>query len=605
MLTCPTEVAPNRRVRQAVPVPKGEQRATAPLQRALVQVAVISLLGVVGTAALLEAGPLGDVILVHGYPLLAALYTGAGLVAWSRRPDNGLGPLLTLAGTAWLLAGLQNTGVPVVIAAGLVVSSVPIAMVVHLLHAYPSGRLEGAASTWTVVTAYATAIVLQVPQWAFLPSGPPFDLLTISARPDLAQAGYRAQVALGAVVVLVTVVVLLRRLRDFSTGHRRVLAPLLAYGCLAVMTPALSANFLRPVVGLYPGFTVELVVLAGVPVLFLVAVLRGGFRATGRLSELVTSAASSSAPRELERALATTLGDPSVALLPWSSDRAAYVDAGGAVAELPESGTTRAVVHVSVADRAVGAVVYDPVLNPDPAPVVAAGRVAAIALDRDHLLDEVAASRSALLEASARVLDSGDRERRRIARDLHDGLQVSLVRLSMQAHQLSQDPVDGGTQGLAVRMAADVDAAAAALRSFVDGVMPAPLVERGLEAAVQELAYGLPVRITVRATDVAHPLPPPVESTAYFVVAEALTNVVKHSGATRVEVELVQQVDELRIEVSDDGAGQVASASVSTGARAGSGLAGLQDRIDLLGGSLAVSSGATGTRLSAVLPCGW
>jgi signal transduction histidine kinase len=558
------------------------------------------VLGLAGACALLDAGPLGDVVLVYGYPLLAALYTVAGLVAWWRRPDNGFGPLLTLAGTAWLAAGLQNTGVPVIIAVGLVVSSVPLAMVVHLMHAYPGGRLHGAASTWTVVTAYVTALALQVPQWAFLPAGPPYDLLTVSARPDLALLGYRVQVALGAGVVVVTVWVLLRRLRDYGSEHRRVLAPLLAYGCLAVMTPSLSANFLRPVVGVYAGFTVELVVLAGVPVLFLLAVVRGGFLATGQLSELVTSAASSSGPRDLERALAATLGDPSAALLRWSPEQQSFVDAAGAVEALPASGTTRAVVRVAVGEREVGAVVYDPALNPDPEPVVAAGRVAAIALDRDHLLSEVAASRLALQEASSRLLGSADQERRRIARDLHDGLQVALVRLSMQAHQLSQDPGGSGSEGLAARMAGDVDAAAAALRAFVDGVMPAPLVERGLEAAVQELAYGLPVRIQVTARDLAHPLPPPVESTAYFVVSEALANVVKHSGARRAEVDLVQEADVLLIEVSDDGGGRAAA----DGARPGSGLDGLQDRLAVLGGSLTVTIGTTGTRLRAVLPCG-
>jgi signal transduction histidine kinase len=501
----------------------------------------------------------------------------------------------------WLLAGLQNTGVPLVIAVGLVVSSVPIAMVVHVMHAYPGGRLEGTTSTWTVLAAYAAAVVLQAPQWAFLPAGPPYDLLTVGARPDLALLGYRAQVAVGAAVVVVTVWLLLRRLRDYGSGHRRVLAPVLAYGVLAVMTPSLSANFLRPAIGLYPGFAVELTILTGVPVMFLVAVVRGGFVATGRLSELVSSAVSSSGSRELERALAATLGDPSVVLLRWSADQEVHVDADGSVALLPTSGTTRAVVRVSIGDREVGAVVYDPALNPDPEPVVAAGRVAAIALDREHLLQDVAASRVALQEASSRLLEGADRERRRIARDLHDGLQVALVRLSMQAHQLSQDPVVGGTPGLAASMAADVDAAAAAQRSFVDGVMPAPLVERGLEAAVKELAHGLPVRVRISAQDLT-PLPPPVESTAYFVVAEALTNVVKHSGARRVEVELRQEAGTLSVVVSDDGAGGATAVAPRSGSA--SGLDGLQDRLAVLGGSLVVTSGASGTRLRAVLPCG-
>lgn len=128
--------------------------------------------------------------------------------------------------------------------------------------------------------------------------------------------------------------------------------------------------------------------------------------------------------------------------------------------------------------------------------------------------------------------------------------------------------------------------------------MPAPLVERGLAAAVQELAYDLPVRTTLDVDGVPARLPARVEMTAYFCVAEALTNVIKHASASAVEVSLHLERDVLSIDVVDDGRG---------GARAdgpGSGLRGLRDRLDVLGGRLTVDSGAAGTRLRAVLPCG-
>lgn len=221
----------------------------ASLHVALMQLASMMLLACAGTSVLLDQGPLGDVVLIHGYPLIAVLYSAAGIIAWWRRPENRLGALMTVAGATWLVAGLQNTGVPLLIAAGLVVSSVPLAVVVHLMHAYPSGRLSGSASRWAVGVAYAAALLLQVPQWAFTPTGPPFDLLTISPRADLALAGYRAQVAVCAAVVVVTAYLLVLRLRTFGTGHRRLLSPLLAYGVLAVVTPPLSVNFLRPVGG--------------------------------------------------------------------------------------------------------------------------------------------------------------------------------------------------------------------------------------------------------------------------------------------------------------------------------------------------------------------
>jgi signal transduction histidine kinase len=167
----------------------------------------------------------------------------------------------------------------------------------------------------------------------------------------------------------------------------------------------------------------------------------------------------------------------------------------------------------------------------------------------------------------------------------------------MKAHRLAQEFSDEANRELARELAADVDAAAAALRALVHGVMPAPLVERGLAAAVQELAHALPVRARLDVRDVPARLPEPVESTAYFVVAEALANVVKHAEAERVDVRLRVADEVLRIDIEDDGQG---------GARVdgeGSGLSGLRDRLNVLGGTLAVTSGGSGTRLSAMVPC--
>jgi signal transduction histidine kinase len=241
--------------------------------------------------------------------------------------------------------------------------------------------------------------------------------------------------------------------------------------------------------------------------------------------------------------------------------------------------------------------VYDPRLGTDPAAVAAVGRVIAIAMDRERLAAEVTASRAALREASSRLLDDTDRERRRIVRDLHDGLQVTLVRLSMQVGRLAQEPHAAPAGALVARLATEVDDAATALRALVHGVMPAPLVERGLTAAVQELAYDLPVRARLDLDELPERLPAAVESTAYFIVAEALTNVVKHAGATEVAVVLRRSGDSLRIDVLDDGQGGARPDAVGTG------LAGLQDRVDVSGGTLRVDSGPAGTALQAVLPC--
>ncbi len=571
-----------------------------PLQLALGLLAAVLVSSVATVVALIHAGPRGGIALAYAFPALAALYAAAGLFAWWRRPANRLGALLVCGGGAVLAASLAHTDVPALIAAGTITATLPLAVVVHLLHASHGGRLRGRVSRATVPLAYFVSIVLQAPLWAFTPVPPPYDVVLVSPRPELALVGSRVQQVAGVLVVAMTVWVLVRRLREYDATQRRMLAPLCGYGVLAVLAIPISANVLGPLFGLVDQVVaIQLAALAGVPLGFLLVVLRGGFVRTGELSAFVTSAASSSGSRrELEEAVASTLGDPSAMLLHWSPAQGGYVDTAGAVVSLPADGDRRTAVYVAVGDEPLAAVLYDAELDTDPAAVAAVGRVAAIAIDRERLAREASESRRALRDASSRLLNDSDRERRRIAQDLHDGLQVSLVRLSMQAHRLAQDAPSAASGALAARLAVEVDEAASAVRAIVHGVMPAPLVERGLAAAVQELAYDLPVRTTLDLEGIPARLPAPVESTAYFVTAEALTNVIKHANARSVDLCLRLERDVLSIDISDDGRGGVRSDS------SGSGLCGLRDRLEVLGGTLTVTSGATGTRVQAELPCG-
>lgn len=570
-----------------------------PLRRALVLLAALLAGSTAAVVLLVRDGPLSGVPVAYGFPATGALYAATGLLAWWRRPGNRLGALLVWAGALWLVASLANTAVPLLIAAGTVAAVLPVSVLLHLLHASPGGQVRGALSRSTVVAGYATGLVLQAPLWAFVAQPPPYDLLAVADRPDLAQAGYRVQQVVGTVVVALTVLVLLRRLREQQPAQRRLLAPLFLYGVVAVVAAPLVANVLMPLLDLGPEPTaaLQLALVGTVPLGLLAVVLRGGFARTAELDAFVTSIASSSdAERDLDDAVAATLGDPSARLLRWSDGTGGYVGADGRPVELPGPGAGQDAVQVEVGGQRLGAVLYDPQLGTDPAAVAAVGRVAAIALDRERLLREAADSRRALQEASTRLLDDTDLGRRQLARDLHDGLQGALVRLGVQAHRLAQEQPGPGTAELAARHAADVDAAAATLRAVVDGVLPPPLVERGLAAAVQELAYDLPVRAALEVHDVPARLPPTVETTAYFIVAEALTNVVKHAGARTVGLSLRVAEEVLTIDVRDDGRGGVRGVS-------GTGLRSLRDRVDVLGGSLVVESDDDGTRLRAALPC--
>ncbi|HEY5419169.1 MAG TPA: sensor histidine kinase [Marmoricola sp.] len=187
---------------------------------------------------------------------------------------------------------------------------------------------------------------------------------------------------------------------------------------------------------------------------------------------------------------------------------------------------------------------------------------------------------------------------RRLERDIHDGPQQRLVRLQMDlgraGKQLDQDPRQAKlTIDAAMQQARDT---VAELRSLSRGIAPPVLVDRGLVAALQEAFARAP--FPVHATiDVPGPLPPHVETTVYFVVSEALTNVAKHSGAGRVEVGVVQVGRRLRVAVTDDGAG---GAQVGKG----HGLAGLEQRVRAADGTLEITSPAGGpTSLRADLAC--
>jgi signal transduction histidine kinase len=572
------------------------------LRLALVVLGAVALaLGAIEIAVFAEdpGGPVWALVAV-GW-----VYVAAGLVAWSRRPSNRIGALLVGGGFAWLAASLGNTSAPVLAACGAVLATAPLAVVVHLLHAFPSGRLSTAASRTIVGVGWFVALVLQAPLYLFTTRYAPNDLLTLVERPDLAAAGTTVQQWAGAVVMVTTTVALAGRLRRADAVRQRVLAPLFSYGILAVLFIPISSTLLTPWLGLAPATraVLQLIVLAGVPVAFALGMLRGGFARTGELEELGAWLGTTGAHRaDLAAALARTLGDGSLRLVFWGGDR--YLDAQGAPAPLPAAGSGQATVEIELAGRRVGAIVYDAMLIADEDLVRTAGRVVALAVDHERLTAQLRASEDELRLSRSRIVEAGDRERRRIARNLHDGLQVRLVLLAMDAQQVAKDPAaPAATQLAATTLRTGIDDAAAELRALVHAVMPAPLIERGLSAATEDLVdrVTMPTRLQLDVVDGV--LPAAVESTAYFVVAEGLANALKYAGARELAVRLSHADGWLVVEVHDDGVGGAVVGGGPGGG--GSGLRGLADRVDTLGGRMrVVSPPGRGTRLVAELPCG-
>jgi signal transduction histidine kinase len=251
------------------------------------------------------------------------------------------------------------------------------------------------------------------------------------------------------------------------------------------------------------------------------------------------------------------------------------------------------------------------------APVVAGGRtwglvlvasVGSLGNDAEHRLAgfaelvalalESAEARAELNASRVRILEAGVTERRRLERNLHDGAQQRLVALAVQLRVLEKRLGDPEAAIAMLRGAAyELEQALAELRELARGLHPAVLADRGLAPALETLASRSPLPVSVEGVPDVR-LAEPLEAAIYFVVAESLTNAVKHAEATELRVSMRAEPDELRVEISDDGRGG-ADPSTSNG----TGLRGLADRVEALGGRLAVESApGTGTIVRAVLP---
>ena len=308
---------------------------------------------------------------------------------------------------------------------------------------------------------------------------------------------------------------------------------------------------------------------------------------------LAPRAAPSGPVREL---LAESLGDRSVAIAYWLPDREAFVDEAGHPVALPEPGSGRAWTAVEQDGRRVAAIVHDAALDTSPELVEAAAAASSLAIDNERLKADLRARVEDLRVSRLRIVEAADEARRRIERDLHDGAQQQLLALALELRVLRSsisDPEAGPlVDGLAVRL----EAALSDLRELARGIHPAILTRSGLDPAIAALADRSPLPVEVQSA-IDGRLAPAVEAAAYFVVAEALTNVARYADAAQARVELSGDGNGgIVVVVADDGVG-------GADPSAGSGLRGLQDRLAVVDGVLSIDSPpGAGTRLEATIP---
>jgi signal transduction histidine kinase len=421
-------------------------------------------------------------------------------------------------------------------------------------------------------------------------------LLAIESRSFYDVVTY-IQTIVGVVGMLGIAAVLAHRYRTAAPASKRVLGPVYLAG---LVTMALLSISLTADVTSWPDGAAEDVIdvlamaaLAAVPVAFVGALLRVRLVAGGGVSQLVRNVGTAS---DLRALIADALGDSSVQLAFWLPERGHYVDAEGRDVTLPEPGSGRSATVIDHDGRRVAAIVHDPTLDDARDLVQGAGAAIALALDNQRLNAELRARVEELRASRTRIVEAGIAERRRLERDLHDGAQQRLVALRL-ALRLARDRTAKDPDGAAELLdsaSSELDEALAELRELARGIHPAVLTDRGLGPALEALATRAPLPVTVEAS--ASDLPPAIESATYFLVAEALTNVAKYAEATSAHVTVARENGAALVEISDDGIGGADPA-------AGTGLAGLVDRIAALDGTLEVDSPAgEGTTIRAAIP---
>jgi len=559
---------------------------------------------------------------IDGHKLSAAKaffqYGGAvvaltiGVLVWRRRPESRTGVLLTALPLSVVLADLWPVFPRSVLAVtiGVAATWLQAAIIGHVVLSYPTGRLNTRLDRVMVAGAYLFAAAYAVPLLFFYdpqtPHGRDLYECVVCAIPYTHVGWYdvtRTRDVLDWVLfglAFVFLALLVRKLARASRLGRRVVLPLAAAGFFVAVEFAVQYGLYgEPVDSFHSSAWFWVITAAGLAVpLALAAGLLWGRTARSAVADLVV---------ELEHvpggsvrdALAKAVGDPSLELGLWLPEQRIFVDPAGNTFELPLSSPERAVTTLGPADDPVAVLVHDPALLEQRALLDAAGAAARLALENERLQAELRRQLDEVQESRGRIVQAGDDERRRLERNLHDGAQQRLLGLGL-ALQLVRSHLGGEPEAAAELLGEaeqELRSALDELRELARGIHPAILTDRGLDAALRALAERSTVPVTIVAMP-AERLAEPVEAAAYFLVSEALANVVKYANASEVEVSVTRRNGAAVVDVTDDGVG---GADPSLG----SGLRGLTDRIQALGGRLDVESPAgTGTRVHAEIPCG-
>jgi len=586
-------------------LPAGVDRREARAPPRATRSSVIAIAGVGGAGVSFALAVAGEGVGVEmGEPLVLAILTACltlsyvlcGLLAWRHRPASRFGSLMIAAGFINFASTLVWATRDVPYTLGQALDLLPPVLFLHVFLAFPDGRLRGRSVQGLVAASYVTAIALELVRMHFGDFGPR-NLLEGHANPATAETVRQVQLTLVSVFCLAGVGVLASRRRQAGRPLRRSLALLIdAFAFSLVMLAFLfvSSAFDGPWVAQIRWAT--FVTLALAPIVFLTGLLQARL-ARSALGDLVVELRADLAPSDLRDALARALRDPSLDLAYWLPEFDTYADVDGRPLDLSDLGRSRVTTLIDRNGEPVAALLHDTSLQDEPELLAAATAAAGIAVENGRLQAELRARLDELRGSRARLIDAGQKERQRLERDLHDGAQQRLIALSLDL-SLLEERLAGDSEATTSldRAKREIAISLEELRDVAHGLHPAVLTGHGLQVALESVAAraSVPVRLTVKLDG---RLQERLEVAAYYVVSESLVNIAKHAHATSATIDVARANGHVVVEIVDDGIG-------GADTERGSGLRGLADRVEALGGRLRVwTPHGGGTRVKAEIPC--
>jgi signal transduction histidine kinase len=522
-----------------------------------------------------------------------------GGLAWRRgRPSSSFGSLLLAEGVLVFVSSFAGSSDSVLHLIGLLGLWAAAFGASWLLLVFPSSRPSAAA--WVVAgIAFATFLVGELPLIltssnlqgltslascsTACPANPALAVHAPSVAADFrhVEAVLQAAWGVGLLVFLAT------RFAWASHARRRLILPVFVSAAPLAAAFTLSAAVFG-LAGVSPSSTAR-AIFAGARILYPLGFVAGLLFARAYAGEALAFMARRLVGRPsvatVEQLVRRVLDDPQARLVFWLPRSEQFVDRHGRPASLDpalETITWRAFGH---GDAKVLAVVHDDALGEDPELVEAVGAASLLALENRRLEHDLLDSVDALRASQRRLVGAASAERRKIERDLHDGVQQKLVALRIRL-ELTRDLARGNGLGSRLdALAEDFDDALDELRSAAHGIYPPLLADEGLDAALREVARRSSVPLTVDLEDVGR-LSEDCETAVYYCCLEALQNVAKHAGDDAVaSLRLWRDRKAVRFSVRDDGVGYVPRPGIN-----GAGLTNMTDRMGAVGGTLRVRS---------------